>query len=165
MKESRWHHLEDFFFFSLTPLEASFICLERFSAGVSFSFLSFEIIQKTLGGDVGQDTEYKFYIKEVVLERKRSPPDGASVILRLSKRPLEETLVKTLNTNSILISWFRIACDFSLFDGLVVEFTSFGEVLSRGELFLSNPRATSPGRTKHKGKLSLRSADDQQMSS
>ena len=33
---------------------------------------------------------------------------------------------------------------------LVVEFTSFGEVLSRGELFLSNPRATSPGRTKHK---------------
>ena len=40
---------------------------------------------------------------------------------------------------------------------LVVEFTSFGEVLSRGELFLSNPRATSPGRTKHKGKLSLRS--------
>ena len=24
------------------------------------------IIQKTLGGDVGQDTEYKFYIKEVV---------------------------------------------------------------------------------------------------
>ena len=33
------------------------------------------IIQKTLGGDVGQDTEYKFYIKEVVLERKRSPPD------------------------------------------------------------------------------------------
>ena len=59
--------------------------------------------------------------------------------LRLSKRPLEETLVKTLNTNSILISWFRIACDFSLFDGcilLVVEFTSFGEVLSRGELFL-----------------------------
>ena len=27
-----------------------------------------------------------------------------------------------------------------------MEFTSFGEVLSRGELFLSNPRATSPGR-------------------
>ena len=29
---------------------------------------------------------------------------------------------------------------------ILVEFTSFGEVLSRGELFLSNPRATSPGR-------------------
>ena len=28
----------------------------------------------------------------------------------------------------------------------VLQFTSFGEVLSRGELFLSNPRATSPGR-------------------
>ena len=38
--------------------------------------------------------------------RKRSPPDGASVILRLSKRPLEETLVKTLNTNSILKRWY-----------------------------------------------------------
>merc|ERR1712007_384773 len=44
---------------------------------------------------------------------------------------------------------------------ILVEFTSFGEVLSRGELFLSNPRATSPGRTKHKqiaAKCTLRRA-------
>ena len=45
----------------------------------------------------------------------------------------------------------------------VLQFTSFGEVLSRGELFLSNPRATSPGRTKHKqiaAKCTLRRAPD-----
>ena len=52
---------------------------------IPLHYLSFEIIQKTLGGDVGQDTEYKFYIKEVVLERKRSPPDAVTLSILYSR--------------------------------------------------------------------------------
>ena len=76
------------------------------------------IIQKTLGGDVGQDTEYKFYINLVV----------------------QDCLW-------LFFVW-RV--------GRGVHFLWRGS-FTRRIISLGSTRATSPGRTKHKGKLSLRS--------